>query len=168
MTLGFGSDYKSQPVAIRIFSFFAYDDYRERTREIDENLGNFIKEEVLKLHRKTLLEAKKEKIEKDLKILKEGEINHTQDWEFFPITIPLGSSDIKIFKNVIDKGIDSHLEGFTKSKFSSKDGRLVLNFHNSELPILIRRLKEMYDETGEEEYLTWAEDIDRVSKEESI
>jgi len=129
---------------------------------------DYINEEILKLHKKTLLENKKAQIEKELRLLKEGEISHTQDWEFFPITIPLGSSDVKIFKNVIDKGIDSHLEGFTKSDFSSKDGKLVLNFHYSELPILIRRLKKMYDETGEEEYLNWAEDVDRVSKEESI
>jgi len=133
-----------------------------------EPVMEFIQEEILKIHKKTLLESKKNKIEKELKILKEGEISHSENWEFFPITIPVGSSDIKIFKNIIDQGIDSHLEGFTKSNFSQKENKIVLNFHNSELPILIRRLKEEYEKTGDEAYFMWAEDIERVSKEESV
>lgn len=79
--------------------------------------------------------------------------------EFFEITTPVGSEDFNLFKSVVNKGIDSHLQGFTKSKFEVKkeDGhsRLYMNFHKSELPILIRRLEEV----GTPEADSWAEDI---------
>lgn len=79
-----------------------------------------------------------------------------QPEQFFPITTPLGSEDSKLFAKAINVGIDSHLEGFTKSKFSKKGNRLVLNFAMSELPILLRRLEEI----GTPESISWKEDIE--------
>ena len=80
--------------------------------------------------------------------------------EFLPITTPIGSPDDKLFTDVVSQGIDSHLEGFTKSKFeiknSSLGNRKIFNFHKSEIPILIRRLEEI----GTEEAQQWARDIE--------
>jgi hypothetical protein len=59
-------------------------------------------------------------------------------------------------------GIDSNLEVFTKSNFGHKDlnngKRLVLNFHTSEIPILIRRLEDLRIEGNHDAY-TWIMDI---------
>jgi len=85
--------------------------------------------------------------------------------DFFQITTPVNSSDAKLFTKIVNQGIDSNLEGFTKSKFDTKqttDGRrLVLDFYKDELPILLRRLEE----DGSEEALSWVEDIKQGSKE---
>ena len=75
--------------------------------------------------------------------------------EFFEITCPIGSSDAKLFTKIINQGIDSHLEAFVKSKFSHSDRRLILNFHKSEVPLLIRRLNDLGTEVSE----MWASDI---------
>lgn len=79
--------------------------------------------------------------------------------EFIEITCLLGSLDDKMFTKVVNRGIDSHLQAFTKSKFKFKINppmsRLVLNFHISELPLLVRRLEEMGTESAD----TWAQDI---------
>lgn len=81
--------------------------------------------------------------------------------EFLPITCPIGSADYKMFVSVVNQGIDSHLEGFTKSEFGPQEqceecvDRFVFNFHVSELPILIRRLEELETEEAE----MWAYDI---------
>lgn len=84
----------------------------------------------------------------------------TEGDEFFPITTPVGSEDDRLFTGIVNQGIDSHLEGFTKSTFDVKDGSLgkrrVFNFHTSELPILLRRLEEL----GTEEALQWKDDIE--------
>lgn len=81
--------------------------------------------------------------------------------EFVPITIPLSNRDeVALFTSVVNQGIDASLQAFTKSKFSRGrgrfgEGRLVLEFHTSELPMLVRRLEEL----GTEESERWAEDI---------
>lgn len=91
----------------------------------------------------------------------------------FTITTPINSDDHKLFKSIIDQGIDSHLEAFTKSKFEVKtikkgsffeQTRLVLDFDRSELPILIRRL---YSEGSDNAY-NWATDIENILEDESI
>ncbi len=79
---------------------------------------------------------------------------------FIPITIPMSNRDeINMFTQIINQGIDSSLEGFTKSIFGVKHTglgkKIVLNFHKDELPILIRRLEEI----GNEQAINWAEDI---------
>jgi hypothetical protein len=83
-----------------------------------------------------------------------------QNKDYLPITTPVGSPDDKLFTEVINQGIDSHLEGFTKSKFeiknSSLGNRRIFNFHRSEIPILLRRLEEI----GTEEALQWKDDIE--------
>lgn len=84
----------------------------------------------------------------------------SEDDEFFEITAPVNSEDEQLFINVVNQGIDSHLEGFTKSKFDVRQGSLgarrVFNFHKSELPLLLRRLREL----GTEEADLWADDIE--------
>lgn len=82
--------------------------------------------------------------------------------DFFPIETPYDSKDYQIMKNVVDKGIDSHLEGFTKSKFTKSphwNNKFLWNIHESELPILYRRLEELYAETGDEDYDTFLDEI---------
>jgi hypothetical protein len=86
--------------------------------------------------------------------LNEGSITNTN--EFLPITTPIGSDDDKLFIDVVNKGIDSHLEGFIKSKFGTRDNRRIFDFHISELPILLRRLEEI----GTDEALQWKSDIE--------
>lgn len=70
--------------------------------------------------------------------------------------------DIEIMQRVIQRGIDSRLEGFCKShfKFERSQGtkgilRLQCEIHSSEMSLLLRRLLE--DETEEAELL--ADDI---------
>lgn len=77
------------------------------------------------------------------------------------ITISCNPFDFKIFQTVVNQGIDSHLQAFTKSQFfpdSSNKNRFVFKFHHTEIPILLRRLREY----GREEYIIWAEDIELV------
>ena len=72
------------------------------------------------------------------------------------ITCRLGMTDSKLFTDIVNQGIDSHLEAFTASKFSQRDGRLVLDFDLVELPILVRRLEELEDNEAAQ---SWASDI---------
>lgn len=82
------------------------------------------------------------------------EMKEAGDW--FPIGTPLGSPDFKLFAGIVNQGIDSHLEGFTKSEFNRKGDRFLFNFHTSEIPILLRRLRELGTEEGD----MWADDIE--------
>lgn len=88
--------------------------------------------------------------------------------DFFEITTPVESKDAKLFAKIINRGIDSDLEGFTKSKFDTKQTsngrRLVLNFHKDEIPTLIKRLEDI----GGEDALMWVEDIKNYKEEESL
>lgn len=86
--------------------------------------------------------------------------------DFFPIETPYSSEDYKIMKAVVNKGIDSHLEGFTKSKFTKSPtfaNKFLWNIHESELPILYRRLEELYAETGNEDYESFLNDVKHVA-----
>lgn len=101
--------------------------------------------------------------EKSYNTMKEP-IKEADSNEYLEITTPIGSEDDKLFVGIVNQGIDSHLEGFTKSKFDVEDRgngkRRIFNFHTSEIPILIRRLE---DESSEEAEM-WARDIqDEVS-----
>lgn len=98
------------------------------------------------------------------------EVMEQTESQFLPITVPISSredSDMKLFTKVINQGIDSHLEGFTKSKFERKGDRYILDFHKSEIPILVRRLEEIAEQTGDENALSWAEDIKNYKDEDS-
>jgi hypothetical protein len=92
------------------------------------------------------------------------ETTETENNEFFNINMPINSEDAKLFTDIINQGIDSHLEGFTKSKFNIKEDsrgkRLNLDFHKSELPILLRRLEEL----GNDEALSWKDDIEHYDQ----
>ena len=80
------------------------------------------------------------------------------------ITVRIGMSDYDLFTSVINQGIDSHLEAFTKSDFTEKStnrgDRLVMNFDRSELPLLVRRLNEV----DTDESIQWADDIEALDE----
>lgn len=80
--------------------------------------------------------------------------------EIFIITVPTNSEDEKLFKNVVNQGIDSRLTAFTKSKFTYKElgTRLYLYFHPNEIEILLRRLDKIADNGNENAFL-WESDI---------
>lgn len=103
-------------------------------------------------------------IKQNLNHLKVNEDTNTDSQDFVKITTPIGSTDDKLFVGIVNQGIDSHLEGFTKSEFSDVAGSLgrrrILNFHKSEIPILLRRLEEI----GTEEALQWKDDIENYDK----
>ena len=69
------------------------------------------------------------------------------------ITIHVHSEDLPLFLEVINCGIDSHLEAFTKSRFDWENPRLVLDFHPDEIQILLRRLTEIDSQNS------WIDDI---------
>ena len=83
--------------------------------------------------------------------------------EYLDISCVVSSNDFKIFEKVINQGIDSHLQGFIKSKFEIKKdylvNRLYMQFHKSEINILVRRLKELNDIEFSENVFCWIEDI---------
>ena len=99
-------------------------------------------------------------LNEEIQSTQDKQIEQEKNKDYLPITTPVGSPDDKLFTEVVNQGIDSHLEGFTKSKFeiknSSLGNRRIFNFHRSELPILIRRLEEI----GTEEAYQWARDIE--------
>jgi len=49
----------------------------------------------------------------------------------------------------VNQGIDSRLEGFTRSTFSDDGHRLACDVHPDELQILVRRLADSGDEDAE-------------------
>jgi hypothetical protein len=73
-----------------------------------------------------------------------------------------------VLREVVNMGIDSHLEAFTRSEFLTDKqhaSRYVFNFHRSELPILTRRLRELGEKHGDE-YEDLANDIETILNEE--
>jgi hypothetical protein len=90
---------------------------------------------------------------------------YENDKNYFLIETTLTSNDFKLLEHVINLGIDSHLEGFTKSEFYEKTNslgkRYVFNFHREEIPIVVRRLRELGDEEAEQ----FADDIETLSSE---
>lgn len=89
--------------------------------------------------------------------------------EFFPIETPYSSEEYNILKQVVNMGIDSHLEGFVKSKFMkspSFNNKYRWEFDYSELPILYRRLQELYEKTGNEDYYNYKTDIQDAAQQE--
>lgn len=86
--------------------------------------------------------------------------------EFFDIQTPYSSKDYEMLKKVVNMGIDSHLEGFTKSEFKKSpydNGKFMFNFHVSELPLLFRRLDDLYEKTGDDDYESLKSDIETAS-----
>ena len=84
-----------------------------------------------------------------------------KDRDFFDISCCAGTSDCDLFVSVWNQGIDSHLQAFTRSKNRWEDGRLCLDIHRDELPILLRRLRELETEDAD----MWADDIETIAKE---
>lgn len=84
---------------------------------------------------------------------------------FIEIEVNPSSKDFKMFKKVVDGGIDSHLKGFTKSKFGYRNydsigKRAYFNFHKSEKDILLGRLNDMFEKTNDDDISTWIENIE--------
>ena len=82
--------------------------------------------------------------------------------DFFPIETPYNSKDYEIMKTAVNKGIDSHLQGFIESEFKKSPSyadKFLWNIHKSELPILFRRLNELYEETGDYDYKDFEQEI---------
>jgi len=89
------------------------------------------------------------------------------------------SRDYKMFREVINRGIDSHLEGFTKSEFKviSEDNydhvsrTLDMKFHPDEIHILVRRLEELEEKKSDideaEAIDSWICDIKEFVKNEA-
>lgn len=85
--------------------------------------------------------------------------------KFFPIETPYSSEEYKILKEVVNQGIDSRLEGFTKSKFGKSTAfanKFKWDFHYDELPILSRRLQELYEKTENEDYYNFKTEIEEA------
>jgi hypothetical protein len=85
--------------------------------------------------------------------------------DFIEIEVNPGTEDFSLFKEVIKQGIDSHLEGFVKSEFGYRNYQSIgrkayFNFHKDEKEILVRRLNEIYEQTGDENAYGWIEDIE--------
>ncbi len=79
------------------------------------------------------------------------------------ITTPVFTSDFELFKQVINQGIDSHLEAFTKSRFYQEGDRYHFDFDKSEVHILIRRLEGI----GTDDALSWSDDIQNYYSEKT-
>ena len=84
--------------------------------------------------------------------------------EYFDMSLTF--DDLKLIKQVVNQGIDSRLEGFTVSIFHHEvvDGvlRLQCQIHPTEMSILLRRLDELEDESGNENAGLLANDIIQV------
>lgn len=64
-------------------------------------------------------------------------------------TFPAHSQECKAVTRAINQGIDSRLEGFTSSRYGWQGGRLVCEFAEGELSILVRRLADAEDDTSQ-------------------
>ena len=96
-----------------------------------------------------------------------------QDSNLLQINCRQGSQDFDLFLSIVNQGIDSRLEAFTKSVFQlqPKENRINFCFHQDEMQILIRRLTEKLEEkenldfednSGTDEWLniySWISDI---------
>ena len=56
----------------------------------------------------------------EIKKLNEQDETIDETNNFFEISVPLNTGDFTLFKGIIDQGIDSNLQGFTKSNFDVK------------------------------------------------
>lgn len=90
--------------------------------------------------------------------------------DFISIGTPVNSEDYKLFRSIVNVGIDSHLEAFVKSQFFFDCGKFYFHFHKSERKILLRRLNDVLDNKGHnntekiEYYETWIDDITNYEK----
>lgn len=98
------------------------------------------------------------------KVLMEFDERPAVDNDYIEIEVHPNSKDFKILESIVNQGIDPHLEGFTKSKFGYRDyesigKRAFFNFHKSEKGILLRRLEELFEKTGDEDIFSLIDDI---------
>ena len=75
--------------------------------------------------------------------------------DMLDISCCIGTEDARSFARIINQGIDARLEAFVDSQFRREGGRLYLDFDDSEIPILLRRLAE----DGTDDADRWESDI---------
>lgn len=83
--------------------------------------------------------------------------------EPFPMTIK-SQDEWSIIVEAVNKGIDSYLEAFTRSTFDANTGEVEI--HPEEMHILLRRLEENFEDTGDEEAYMLRDCIISVMKDE--
>ena len=71
------------------------------------------------------------------------------------ISVYIHSDDMKMFQDIVNQGIDSRLEGFTKSTFYQDLQRYYFDFVPSEIQILLRRMLILKTENANQ----WVFDI---------
>lgn len=84
--------------------------------------------------------------------------------EFLSITTPYNSEDYKIMNKVIS-------EGFSKSKFqksATDNSKAVWSIHESELPSVYSKLKQLFDKTGNLDYISLKDDISKIALSENM
>lgn len=67
----------------------------------------------------------------------------------YPIEMLGGSSDINHMANAVNQGIDAHLEAVQFAEFGGQHGMRGFRVTPETLHVLVRRLMESGDETGE-------------------
>lgn len=66
--------------------------------------------------------------------------------EFYSMT--LVGEDSELMVEIINQGIDSHLEAFTESTFNGNENRLICNVSPKDMLVLLRRLEESDNENA--------------------
>jgi hypothetical protein len=81
----------------------------------------------------------------------------------YPMSLPVNSDDAKLIRQVVNVGIDSHLEAITNARFAtectSMGSRLHCVFAPNDMNVLLRRLYEHWDVHGDENALLLRKDI---------
>jgi len=84
--------------------------------------------------------------------------------DFLSIQTPYNSEDYKIMKAIV-------AEGFSKSEFKKNltdNSKALWNIHESELPLIFKKLQELFNKTGNEDFLSMKEDIEKIAISENM
>lgn len=84
--------------------------------------------------------------------------------EFLSITTPYNSEDYKIMNKVIS-------EGFSKSKFqksATDNSKGLWNIHESELGLVYSKLQQLFDKTGNTDFISLRDDISKFALSENM
>lgn len=84
--------------------------------------------------------------------------------DFLSIKTPYNSEDYKIMKTIVS-------EGFSKSEFKKSptdNSKALWNIHESELVLIYSKLQELFNKTGNSDYLSMKEDIEKLAISENM
>lgn len=84
--------------------------------------------------------------------------------DFLIIKTPYNSEDYKIMKTVVS-------EGFSKSEFKKSpidNSKALWNIHESELTLIYSKLQELFNKTGNSDYLSMKEEIEKMAISENM